>query len=459
MLMALSLVACGKGGQSSGWLLPNGDNEKTVDLGGYEFFVSDYYSTRWAPPAGETPQFDETLRIVEEVETLYNCKITHVEQNVSELISKVQPEVMAGNKYVDLIITTMWNHGKLIGSNVLGDLQDLTTVNWENPWWNQNLMRAATVNGRVLAGACPFTSHTYLTWSCYFNKQIWDELGYEDPYELVRQGKWTYPRFIEFAKGAMLDRDGNGIVDSFDDRWGMVGPVDDYCRGVFIANGAHFYQTNDMGQVELASDTPHAIDVVAMLRKMIREDKIHDTKLNGKGAFTDIIGSFIDNHSLFIVCSPGEGALREMGADFGFLPQPKFDDAQENYSGGVDHNAPLFGIPSPLAANKSEMDSVGYIMEALARRFHAVEVLQMDDWRDTLWRDDDSDEMMRNYVYGRGGYDLALIAKDVNGPLGRPIWLMRDAVYGSVVDYASAIEAEADVIRREMAKFGKFDDQ
>ena len=170
------------------------------------------------------------------------------------------------------------------------------------------------------------------------------------------------------------------------------------------------------------------------MRKMFKTDKIWMS--SGNESFSEIMGHFVDGHSLFIMCSPGEEQLRTMEDDYGFLPQPKWDAAQESYIGMVDHNAPLFGITS----TNTDLDKIGYIMEGIARRYQQVNELTLDNWKDTIWRSDEDDEMMRTYVAGHGGYDLSPIARNANSSLGLPMDYVYRCTMGTGTDFASLIE-------------------
>lgn len=457
VLLMVPFTACNNGGDEQSDAAGSRDTglvskyypeipEEARDLNGYTFTVRDYYTTRWAPEAGEQPN-DTILAIVDEVERVFNCHIEFEELDVNNAFQSVQTEVLAGGKYADLVITTMWNYGRLLGAGLMGDLKEVEGMDLSHPWWNQNLQDTLTINNRVLGSAAPFCSHLYMTWSCYFNKTLWSELSLPDPYELVRNGEWTYDKFLKYAKSAMLDRDNSGKVDSEEDRWGLVAPDGDYCRAAFLAMGGHFYQNDENGVMRVACNNSQTYDIVEFMHKMIKEDGIHGLS-SGKD-FADIIGAFVDGKSLFICCSPGEGALREMEDDYGFLPQPKWNTAQEDYIGMVDHNAPIFGITN----TNGDLDKIGYVLEALARRFLEVEELTMKSWEDTIWRSPEDAEMVRKYIYNKGGYDLGPIAQNAVSELGAPNTMVFNSVFGNNTDYASTIQAAEPAVVQYLDEF------
>lgn len=425
------------------------EGEEKKDFGGYTFVVYDYFESRWQPEAGQNDVDDTVLTIMDEVESLYNCNIEFHALNLDTAFDSVQTSVAAGDKFADLVITTMWSYGYLLGAGLMGDLNTLQGVDLTRDCWNQRVMDVLTIKGEIKGGGATFTDHSYLTWSCYFNKSLFEQMGHDpnELYTLVRNGEWTYSKFLEYAKEALRDQDGSGQVDSDDDIWGLVAPDGDYNRAAFLAMGCNFYGHDDDGNLCLACNNQHAYDVVEFMRGMFKKDKIW---MSSSGeAFSEIMGHFVDGHSLFIMCSPGEEQLRTMEDDYGFLPQPKWDAAQESYIGMVDHNAPIFGITS----TNQDLDKTGYITESIARRYAKVNDLTLDNWANTVWRSSEDDEMMRNYVAGHGGYDLAPIINNADSTLGTPMNYVFSCTMGAGTDFSSMITAAEDKLEARLSDY------
>lgn len=425
----------------------NASEEQVEDLGGFTFKVVSYANARFDPDVSSgDPVAVAAREALDEVEQLYNCRIEFESVSPNEIFTKVQAAVMANDKYADLIITTQWAFGYLMGAGMMQDLKKIDTLNLDNPWWVKGLQEAATINGKVYANAGSFTPHITITWATYFNKQIWKELNLPDPYQLVREGKWTYPKFLEFAEKAMKDNDGDGQVNSLEDRWGLITPLGDFSRAIFMAQGGHFYQTNPQtGKVELACKNQRAYDIAAFMRKLAVEKRILRTA--SELPFQDIAQNFMENKALFMCASPGVD-LKNMEADWGILPQPKYNEEQETYIGCVDHNSEIFGVTN----TNTDLHQVGLILEALGRRFVKVEQLMLDDWADSYWRSPEDDEMIRDYIYNHGGYDLALISQNANRDLSRPMSVVFGSLMGNT-DFASAIEAIEPIVNDALNKY------
>lgn len=448
ILMIFSLAACGG---SSGDKGTSGEKkvaaEKVVDLNGYTFTILDGDKAHFDPESGTTLN-DKTLALVKEVEETYNCNIEVTVVDPSAMFNKIQPSIMAGDKTADLIVSTTWTFGQLIGADLLADLSTFETLDLSNPWWNQSVIPKCKLNGKTYAASGSFLTHIEKIWVMFYNKKIWKELNYEDPNKIVSKGEWTWDKWSEFAKGALRDMDGNGIVDSEKDIWGLVAPVGDFSKAMFMSMGGQYYTADKNGGLVFNCNNEGSYKILNKMTKIIRDDKVMFKKSdNAALTFTgdkSLFFSYLlmpDQHSLH--------PLRDMQSDFGVLPMPKMDKNQKNYIGSVDHNAPLFGVPKSNS-NKKE---VGIILEALGRRFQGIEDYKTDDWAAVYWRDEESIDMIEDVIKKCGGYDY--IIRNANSTLGFPISAIEEAVFGdsASLDIASTMESLEEPINEALKDF------
>lgn len=445
MVIAVSLAACGKSGGDTG--KKKVSEETIVDLNGYTFTILDGDKAHFDPESG-TALNDKTLAIVKEVEEAYNCNIEVKVVDPSAMFNQIQPSIMAGDKTADLIVSTTWTFGKLIGADLLADLSTFDQLDLTNPWWNQNVIPKCKMNGKTYAASGSFLTHIEKIWVMFYNKKMWKELNYPDPYEIVRKGEWTWDKFDEFAKGALRDYDGNGVVDSEKDRWGLVSTIGDFSKAMFMSMGGEYYTADKNGGLVLACNNEKSYNIFNKMKKIIRDDKIMFKQSDNSAL------SFTADKSLFFsyLLMPDQHSLhplRDMQSDFGVLPMPKLDKSQSSYIGAVDHNAPLFGVPKSNN-NKKE---VAVILEALGRRFEGIEKYKTDDWAAVYWRDDESIEMIDEYIKNYGGYDY--IIRNANETLGLPVSAIEEAVFGdsASLDLASTMESLEEPINEALKDF------
>lgn len=464
VFMLLTVCACKDGGKEDGGGSTNIEplNEKEAalieslgedGLGGYEFTVVDFSDARWNKELSGTPYADAWVQFMDEVEHLYNCKITMLPPlNVGEMFTIIQPEIAAGGKYADLICTTQWQYGHFLGANLMMDLNELD-VNWDNPWWNQNIRKMATFDGVTKVGGGSFIFDTAQTWLLYYNEAIWDECGFEDPYKLVDEGRWTQDKFAEYCRTAAMDRDNTGVLDSHDDRWGLIAAEGDFCRAWFMALGGKYYTTDpDTGHVILACDNDRTYSVIEKMYNMVKKDKsISNLAYEGEA---EKVTSFVNGNTLFYGYMPGIGGLQDMEDDWGVIPLPKFDEAQEEYLSGVDHNSCVFGVTS----TNQDTREVSIILEALGEHAMILEDIFWPDYKETYWRHEEDDtRMVSDYVVGHGQHDISLVMQNCAEVFRTPMNRVHGTVFGSSgSDFSSWVNSAAPAIDRLLADYFKY---
>ena len=122
----------------------------------------------------------------------------------------------------------------------------------------------------------------------------------------------------------------------------------------------------------------------------------------------DAINMFIENRTLFLI-RPVQTmmALREMEADFGIIPVPKYDESSATYNTAVNPYACIFMcLPLSVADTTRSAD----VLEALACEsyYNVISPLYETVLGDKLVRDSRSTEML-DLIFDNRVYDIGLI--------------------------------------------------
>ncbi len=451
LLFVIPTCGCKKDENSGG----QKDDEVVEDLGGYEFTVADYNSGRWNRENSGTPYADAWLQIMDEVETAYNCTINAQYIAATEAFTTIQPEIAAGGKYADLIITTQWQYGYFLGANLMLDLNRLD-VNWDNKWWNQDVREMGTYGGKSYVGLGSFIFDTSYTWLLYYNQSVWEELGLPNPYELVDSHQWTYEKFRDYCGRACEDRDNSGEMDSYEDRWGLMAAQGDFCRAWFFSLGGQYFKTDESGRVRLACNNQRTYDIYNRMRTMVKQDK--SIKPDGINSWDDVAESltyFANGNSLFVAYVPGVTPLKDMEDDWGVMPLPLYDENQKDYWSGVDHNSPVFGVTS----TNEDLHEVSVLLEALGRHAMILEDIFWPDYKETYWRHEEDDtRMVSQYVVGHGKHDMALVMQNCNPVFRTPMERITSGIFGGAsADIASYFDSVGDMIETQLEEYFKYD--
>jgi multiple sugar transport system substrate-binding protein len=97
-----------------------------------------------------------------------------------------------------------------VNENHLLPLSDY--INYSNPAFSgmvDNAKEAFTIGGKIYA-VSKLLPNSY---KLYYRKDIFEEKGIEDPYELFTAGKWTWQRFFQIGSALTLDENSDGEID------------------------------------------------------------------------------------------------------------------------------------------------------------------------------------------------------------------------------------------------------
>ncbi len=192
--------------------------------------------------------------------------------------------------------------------------------------------------------------------SIIFNKEIAKDIHTEDLYALVRDREWTYEKLFTYAEAASGDLNGDGKYELGVDRFGMIGRHDLTIPGFWVCAGEFLIEKDE-------SDMPVA-NMVGNQRlfDIMQETLAHIDSNAYYINMCDYVGTFMQDGTLFLstpVCDLYE--LRAMETDYGVLPFPKYDTAQESY---ITRSIDGWIHCVPTTCQDSEMTSI--IMQAIA---------------------------------------------------------------------------------------------
>jgi hypothetical protein len=325
--------------------------------------------------------------------------------------SRARRAITAGSDDFDVVFTDSAQAGSLATQGLYLNLHDVPGLNLDKWYWNQRAHQSAELLGQLYFTTSDANIITNdAVWVLYFNKVIAQDLGLENPYNLVREGKWTIDAMYIMTREATRDLTGDGRW-SADDMWGIS------THGLgFLAllqcQGQSLVRLNQEGEPYLI--TPDQRFVSAFIKAHRFMNQAEGVWLHGEGSFPGKTAdldhqtkTFMADLSLF--CSEVLGharVFREMTADFGLLPHPKYDEHQENYYTFMIDTVPAFGIP--ITASNPERN--GIFMDA----FTAVSAEQIIpayykiSLEGKFTRDEDSIEMLDIIRDGRI-FDLAVL--------------------------------------------------
>ena len=330
---------------------------------GYRFIVANDYadSTKYTTNAiradvqtGE-PINDALYERTMLIEDMFGIKIVDEDIDLNPAMN-----VFASGEDIYAIYTPdLSNVMTAVNAGYSIDFNDIETIDLEMPWWDQNAVDKLSINGAVYyAFSDFFITALDNSRATYFNKDLITDLALENPYELVKNNKWTIDKMSEMASVAYSDLDGGGAMD-IQDRVGIAN------------NPTTFYEAMLTGcDAEIVKQGADGIPYFCCFDEKEFFLNVYQTLLQTFGSdnrylickMDDARNMFYAGNTLFMVDTLYLASLaRQQEVNFGILPVAKWDEAQENYM-HVSPNPHAIVVPNVTG----DLDRTGVLLEALA---------------------------------------------------------------------------------------------
>lgn len=287
------------------------------------------------------------------IEELFKIKLEEIKVGSTDVINTV----MAGTDEYDLHTATLSNMNAVVNRKCVYDLYEIDELRLEKAWWDQNAQQKCSFDGKLYYTFSDFViTGVDNSRATYFNKTLHNQLGLEDLYQLVDEGKWTYTKMAEMAKVAVSDLNGDGKITT-DDRMGIYNGNTTFYEAMLTGCGAELVQMGEDGIPYFfwLEEQERFVEVYQALLSTFMADDIY---IKGGGE----LDNFKQDRTLFTIAVLSYAVKwRAETLEFGILPVPKWDEAQENYL-NVSPNGHALMIPVTV----KDTDRVGNILEALS---------------------------------------------------------------------------------------------
>jgi hypothetical protein len=301
------------------------------------------------------------------VEEQYGVENTQEYVNVTanEHFLRLQQDNQTGDNGIQLVTTRALHAWDFASSGLLHDMAEVGEgiLHFDQPWWVQDAVESYSLGDSLFVCSTEMLLRDKgATAAMYFNTKLADNYGLGNLYELVDSGDWTVETMASACEVVASSMDGNDIMDSGHDQWGMLGG-DDTSYYLFAAMDQKFGIINEDGYLEMTFGTEEGITTM----QEIFETVMYADWFNNwyTHPFKEENAGFEDDRALFTasLIKSAYTSLREMETPYGVLPMPKADYSQDDYRSLVwVHHDSVLGIPS--ATYDYEMACI--ILEALS---------------------------------------------------------------------------------------------
>lgn len=367
----------------------------------------------------------------------------------------VKTQVNAGDHSYDLFASQRTCLALSYGG-YLYNMKDIPSLRLDKEWWDQGYINTMTVNDKLftVVGDISVASLLFVS-SLTFNKRLIESYGLQVPYDTVRENKWTFDAMKTLLANTSQDLNNDGQLTPGDDIYSLIGWGSESGYSLFYSTGYKFMNRNASGDMVLEYDAERFISIIEKVRELWDPMSTYFNNGSGREQHAATWKIFADGQAVCadIVLSKIGTYFMDMPDDYGIVPLPKFDEAQEDYVTYSGFTVPMLMIP----ANEQNTERTGIIMEALGSASYdnvTPKLLEIVTKVKNV-RDEDSSEMINVIIRtkivdtahffdlpGYGSISRTLIASPATNPAS------------SIKAYKNTAEKQWNRIQAEFDKLG-----
>lgn len=306
------------------------------------------------------------------VEELFNVKLNEVAVDIGAVEAKVRTTVLAGESVYDAAYCPANNNGPLGGlitQNLFYDLNELSDLQFDKPWWNQTVTKEGVIgsDSKLYFASCDMNIMPLQgAWCVYFNEDMMRNLGLDLPYGLVKSGKWTLDEFQKYVKaGAQLNGDDDFATTkaAWNPSGASVYGYTSYEGGttaLLVGTGERFISRDSSGMPYLSIETDRFYNVCDRIANITMTKGEYQNANDAPFHYESIFGA---GRALMMIGElKAADVLRDMDNTFGIVPIPKYDENQSQYYSSLARQMPLLVVP----VTNNDIKRTGVIIDAMA---------------------------------------------------------------------------------------------
>lgn len=287
-----------------------------------------------------------------------------------------QKAIMANDEAFEALWECKNSMTTLATSGYLVNFNTLPYVQLDASYWDANAVEQLSVLNKLFFMPSDISMENLNgVRFLYFNKKLINDYTLSDPYDLLHSNGWTLDVVLGMIKAVSADLNGDGVMDG-NDQFGILAEGGDANSNIqYFLKSAGIRNTinNSDGIPELSFNTEKTVKIMEMCREVLSDPKVAITyEQASKGMnigdyphyFAYCRGAlFTTDHFLFCQGSVNvTETFKDMVADYGVAPNPKYDSEQESYYHRNDPFSDMMAIP----ITNSDLERTGIILEYMS---------------------------------------------------------------------------------------------
>jgi len=386
-----------------------------VDYEEYEFaflsaaMTADPYYVDYIVSEGESSDLimDAVYRRNTVIEDKYNVKLVQIESNAPQ--ADVRTQVMSGSVEFDAVILRGAFLANLARERLLYNLNELEWVDMTKPYWDANAAADLAVGDALYFTNCDINMR--MPYGLFFNKQLIEDNQLTSPYTYLANNEWTLDNFGKLVKSISVDLNNDGLFDE-NDRYGATFEHHNAIT-LMYASGIRATTQDPTGYPTLTLMGDKTVTAYEKIKDIFSDptysycltcSTMDPHGFEHRWDYARYL--FTQDHYLFHICAPTDiYQFADMEHEFGVVPLPKYDSAQEKYHSMMSWWTQAVGCPAVM----DDPDRTGRILEDLN---YYSSVIVTPEWFDVMLtrkytRDDESESSLLT-IKNSAVYDMGL---------------------------------------------------
>ena len=241
-------------------------------------------------------------------------------------VQKAETDISAGTSY-DCVVSYNLLPYRLAAKGLAVNLKDTTYIDLDMPYWPDEFLDNMLYKDQIYALVDNASVGTVTNLSCiFFNNDLIEAKGLENPYDLVANNEWTIPKLKELIKDTYDDVDGDG-EDADKDIYGLCTSTTPRLTCWYYGAGLRFSNFDAEGTLTLNTDvesTTNKLEAIVDLfstRDSLTVDTSQYVMFKEERVYFYL--------SIISMCTSMVNAGLEI--NYGVAPIPKLTSAQPRY--------------------------------------------------------------------------------------------------------------------------------
>lgn len=365
--------------------------------------------------------------------------------NIDKFLTNVRSVTQSGSREYKLIGTYSRTAASLAYNGLLQDMRGLDYLDFDKPWWPDSLLEESEVNGKLFfASGDISTNLLHMMYVTFFTKPMIADFGLENPYDLVRENKWTLDKMLSMTAGIYADLNGDSKKDA-GDRFGFMTSTL-HLDPFYFSCGLKTTELDAEGKLIMSPDFGGEKNQAVVEKLANAVHNTNDSFINSTSSGVPATTAMSEERVLFIA-DRARTAFTVLSKNdtfaYGVVPMAKYDEAQERYYTAVGFPYSLYCIP----VDNDRPEVAAAVMECLASEsYRRVTPALFETTMKVKYAGDETAAQMYDLIRESVSFDLGRLFYD--SLANATVSYFRNNIKDNRTDIAAQHAAVADALDR-----------